>query len=200
MTSSPTPIQKTNRRSTGGGTWPLVSERPLPGPTNRLVAELPDEAAHLDAALRQFGDPRVAEWHWPGELGGPRVLPQVREMLIRYGTMLATGGVGHWWWREHESGALVAQAGLNSTDVEGEPVVEVGWSVDPERWGEGFAPEAALAALEWGFDVAGLKRIVSFTMPSNVASRRVMEKIGMSYVRDFERKGLEHVLFEISPS
>lgn len=118
-------------------------------------------------------------------------------MLIRYATALLTGGVGHWWWREAASDDLVAQVGLNSTEVEGEEVVEVGWSVDPERWGEGFATEAAEASLAWGFEIAGLNRIVSFTMPSNQASRRVMAKLGMSYLRNFERKGQEQVLFEL---
>ncbi|CAN5623261.1 hypothetical protein BH10ACT11_BH10ACT11_13400 [soil metagenome] len=123
----------------------------------------------------------------------------VREMLIHYGVALSSGGVGHWWWREKASGSLVAQVGVHATDVEGEPAVEVGWSVDPERWGEGFAVEAAEAAIAWGFEVAGLERIVSFTMPSNQASRRVMEKLGMSYVRDFERASREHVLYEVVP-
>jgi ribosomal-protein-alanine N-acetyltransferase len=195
MTSSPTQTRKTNRRVLAH-----LSERPLPGPTPRLEAELPDPAHHLDVASRQFGDPRVAQWHWPGELGGPRVRSDVREMLIRYGMALSSGGVGHWWWREKATGSLVAQVGLNATDVEGEAAVEVGWSVDPERWGEGFAVEAAEAALVWGFEVAGLERIVSFTMPSNHASRRVMEKLGMSYLRNFQRASREHVLYELLPA
>lgn len=139
----------------------------------------------------------MARWHWPGELGGPRTREQARETLIGYATALASGGVGHWWWRERSTGALVAQVGLNATEVEGEPVVEVGWSVDPARWGEGFAPEAARAAIEWGFEVACLERIVSFTMTENEASQQVMRKLGMRYLRDFERKGLPHVLYEL---
>jgi RimJ/RimL family protein N-acetyltransferase len=76
-------------------------------------------------------------------------------------------------------------------------VVEVGWSVAPDRWGEGLAPEAAAASLAWGFQVCGLEEIVSFTMPDNHASRRVMETLGMKYVRDFDRAGLPHVLYRL---
>ncbi len=76
-------------------------------------------------------------------------------------------------------------------------MVEVGWSVAPDRWGEGLAPEAAAASLDWGFEVCGLEEIVSFTMPDNHASRRVMEKLGMRYVRDFDRAGLPHVLYRL---
>jgi RimJ/RimL family protein N-acetyltransferase len=169
----------------------------VPGPTPRLAAELPDPERHLEAAFRQFSDPRVARWHWPGELGGPRTREQTREMLINDAVLLAAGEVGHWWWREQASREVIAQVGLNATDVEGESVVEVGWSVDPERWGEGFAGEAAGASIEWGFELAGLARIVSFTMVENEASQRVMQKLGMSHVREFTRAGLPHVLYEL---
>ncbi len=74
-------------------------------------------------------------------------------------------------------------------------MIEVGWSVTPARWGEGLATEAAAASLAWGFDVCELDEIVSFTMPRNTASRRVMEKLGMAYVRDFDREGLTQVLY-----
>jgi [ribosomal protein S5]-alanine N-acetyltransferase len=161
----------------------------------RLDAEAPDLELHLEFARRQFADPRVARWHWPGGLGGPRTRAQTRELVARQARECAEHGFGLWWWRERGSGELVGQAGLNRTDVEGEPVVEVGWSISPARWGEGFAPEAAGASLVWGWKRAGLEEIVAFTLPDNLASRRVMDKLGMSYVRDFEREGLPHVLY-----
>ena len=51
-------------------------------------------------------------------------------------------------------------------------------------WGKGYATEAALACLQFGFDELGLDEIVSFTVPNNLRSRKVMEKIGM--VRDLQ--------------
>ncbi len=74
-------------------------------------------------------------------------------------------------------------------------MVEVGWSITPARWGEGLAPEAARAALDWGFDRCALDEVVSFTMRENLASQRVMQKLGMGFVRDFERSGFPHVLY-----
>ncbi len=105
-----------------------------------------------------------------------------------------------WWWRERGSGELVGYAGLNRDEVDGEPVVEVGWSITPPRWGEGLAPEAARAAVAWGFERCGLERVVSFTLPENRRSQRVMEKLGMSYVCEFERAGLPHLLYELRAS
>jgi ribosomal-protein-alanine N-acetyltransferase len=62
------------------------------------------------------------------------------------------------------------------------PCVEVGWRLAAEHWGRGYATESALAALDYGFQELGLAEIVSFTVPENRRSIRVMERIGM--VRD----------------
>jgi ribosomal-protein-alanine N-acetyltransferase len=88
-------------------------------------------------------------------------------------------------------------AGLHTDQVEDEPVVEVGWSITPARWGEGLASEAARGSLAWGFEVAGLREIVSFGLLDNLGSRRVMEKIGLTYERDFIRAGLPHALYRL---
>ena len=169
----------------------------------RLDAEVPDPALHLDFAARQFADPQVARWHWPerpGRHGGPRTRAQTRAILEHGARAAAERGFSLWWWRERASGELVGQVGLNATDLEGMPVVEVGWSLSPERWGQGFASEAATASISFGFDALGLDRIVSFTMVENTASRAVMERIGLRYVRVFDRQGLPHALYETRPS
>ena len=118
-------------------------------------------------------------------------------MLVAQAELEAETGYCLWWWRERATGELVGYAGLNRDEVEGEPVVEAGWSITPSRWGEGFAPEAARAAVDWGFERGGLDRIVAFTLVDNERSQRVCEKLGMGYVRDFERAGLPHRLFEL---
>jgi RimJ/RimL family protein N-acetyltransferase len=62
------------------------------------------------------------------------------------------------------------------------PCVEIGWRLAAAHWGRGYATEAARAVLAFGFQTLGLDEIVSFTVPGNRRSRRVMERIGM--VRD----------------
>jgi 3-dehydroquinate dehydratase/shikimate dehydrogenase len=59
------------------------------------------------------------------------------------------------------------------------PAIEVGWRLLPEFWGQGYATEGARAALEYGFETLKLDEIVSITVPANLRSRRVMEKLGM---------------------
>lgn len=60
------------------------------------------------------------------------------------------------------------------------PCVEVGWRIAAEHWGRGYATEAARAAVDAGLGSFGLEEIVSMTVPSNVRSRRVMERLGMT--------------------
>jgi ribosomal-protein-alanine N-acetyltransferase len=57
--------------------------------------------------------------------------------------------------------------------------VEVGWRLTREHWGRGYATEAAAAAMAFGFETAGLEEIVALTVPANIRSRRVMERLGM---------------------
>jgi len=72
------------------------------------------------------------------------------------------------------------------------PCVEVGWRLAAEFWGKGYASEAAAAALSFGFRTLMLPEIVSFTVPANRRSVRVMERIGMTRDprEDFEHPGL----------
>ena len=60
------------------------------------------------------------------------------------------------------------------------PAVEVGWRLDRAFWGHGYATEAADASVAFGFGVLELEEIVSFTVPENRRSRRVMERLGMT--------------------
>lgn len=75
---------------------------------------------------------------------------------------------------------FVGYAGLWPADyVTGEPMVEVGWRMIREHWGNGYVTEAAREALRFGFEEVGLDEIVSFTVPQNERSWRVMERIGL---------------------
>lgn len=83
------------------------------------------------------------------------------------------------------------------------PCVEVGWRLGAAHWGRGYAPEAARAAVQHGFDAVGLDEVVSFTYVGNERSRRVMEKIGMDERFEFDHPALpgdrleRHVLYAI---
>jgi RimJ/RimL family protein N-acetyltransferase len=77
------------------------------------------------------------------------------------------------------------------------PAVEISWRLDRPYWGRGLATEGARAALADGFERVGLKEIVSFTVPANVRSIRVMEKLDMTHD---PRDDFEHPLVPVGDS
>jgi RimJ/RimL family protein N-acetyltransferase len=78
--------------------------------------------------------------------------------------------------------------GLNPF-LEDEYIPEIEWQIGPEHWGKGYATEVGLAMLAYGFQEAGFPAIMGFALSQHVASRRVMEKIGMTYLHDKEDHG-----------
>ena len=75
---------------------------------------------------------------------------------------------------------LIGVAGL--THLADTSEIEVGYRFLKKHWGQGYATESARASIAYGFEELGLDRIVGVTLPANRASRRVMEKCGMSFV------------------
>jgi [ribosomal protein S5]-alanine N-acetyltransferase len=105
----------------------------------------------------------------------------------------------HGWgpWVVEEDGAFAGRAGLNTTRVAGEQAVEIAWALLGAAHGRGLATEAARAAVAAARDL-GLAEVVSFTLPGNAASRRVMEKAGLRFEREITHGGLPHVLYRLS--
>jgi RimJ/RimL family protein N-acetyltransferase len=122
-------------------------------------------------------DPRVAEF-----LSGPLDRAASDALVERIRQVWAADGYGLWAIERSEDGAFIGFVGLSSPAFEAAftPCVEVGWRLAPTAWGHGYATEAGRAALRFGFEDLGLAEIVSFTVPANVKSRAVMERLGMT--------------------
>jgi RimJ/RimL family protein N-acetyltransferase len=134
---------------------------------------------------------------WPRHLGGPRTRSQTEAVFERDLAHWNRHGFGQWWWRDRD-GELVARGGLQWTMVGGEAAIEVGWAVIPECWNDGIATELAEASIATGFEELGLDSIVAYTLVTNGASRRVMEKAGLVYERPVRHLDLPHVLYRLS--
>jgi RimJ/RimL family protein N-acetyltransferase len=89
------------------------------------------------------------------------------------------------------------------------PCVEIGWRLSADHWGRGLAAEGAREMVRYAFEVVGLEAIVSFTVPANLRSRRVMEKLWMTCdpADDFDHPALpeghvlrRHVLYRLGRS
>lgn len=114
-------------------------------------------------------------------------------MVERIRLHFAREGYGLWALEVKDGAPFVGFAGLivPSFTTAFTPCVEVGWRLAREHWGRGYATEAAQAALDFGFRAHRLEEIVSFTVPRNVRSRAVMERLGM---RRDEAGDFEHPL------
>jgi ribosomal-protein-alanine N-acetyltransferase len=171
--------------------------------TERLImrAWRDDDLAPF-AALN--ADPVVME-HFPSTL----TRQESDALVTRITAQLETLGYGLWALEVRETGRFIGFTGLalQTFPAAFTPAVEVGWRLEQAAWGSGYATEAALAALDYGFDVAGLDEIVSMTTKTNLRSQRVMRRIGMTHdpADDFDHPNVPeghrvrpHVLYRIT--
>jgi len=98
---------------------------------------------------------------------------------------------GHTFWavERKSDGAFLGFCGLKRANIPGAEVhdkVEIGWRLREDAWGQGFAKEAAEAALDWAWANLDAPRIVSFTIPANEASWGLMERLGMTRRPDLD--------------
>jgi RimJ/RimL family protein N-acetyltransferase len=95
-------------------------------------------------------------------------------------------GFGLWAVIQRSDDALLGYEGLATPYFLPEvmPAVEIGYRLDPDAWGKGYATEAGRAALEYGFTTLDLERIIAIYQIENVRSGRVMERLGMHVERD----------------
>ena len=89
---------------------------------------------------------------------------------------------GMWGVIHLESGKMIGRCGLGF--LENTPEVELGYVFDKSYWNMGLATEASQATLKYGFEEVKLDRIVAIAKPENIASVRVIQKIGMQYEKD----------------
>jgi RimJ/RimL family protein N-acetyltransferase len=140
-------------------------------------------------------DPEVVRY-----LSGPRARARSDALVDEIVAHWAEQGFGLWAVERRADGAFLGFTGLSRPAFQAHftPAVEVGWRLARHAWGHGYATEAGRAALDYGFEVLDLEEIVSFTVPANDRSRRVMERLGMSRVPaddfDHPRFALGHPL------
>lgn len=104
-------------------------------------------------------------------------------------------GYGQWTVIEKATNEVIGRVGLWSP--EGWPGVELGWIIRHSRWGNGFATEAARAALDWTWAHGVADHVISLIQPANVPSIRVAEKIGEQLERRERINGEEMCIYSI---
>ena len=86
-----------------------------------------------------------------------------------------------------ENNVFLGDCGITMQDIDGELLPELGYHVNKEYCGNGYATEAAKACMRYAFDTLGYQSLYTYTKHDNIPSRRVAEKLGMTFVKHFEK-------------
>ncbi|MGY4858022.1 GNAT family N-acetyltransferase [Cryobacterium sp. AP23] len=113
-------------------------------------------------------------------------------LAVRADALFDLHGYGLWALERRDTGEFIGFTGLAPMPegVPGSGGVEVGWRLARSAWGQGYATEAATAALRFGLDTLGLTEVNSITAVVNLRSRRVMERLGMHPADEFDHPRL----------
>ncbi len=169
--------------------------------TERLIAERL-RADHFVELRRMHRDPRVMATLAPAGAPNGGVLSdeETRQFLRSHLDHWGRHGYGLWMFRDKADGQFVGRAGLHGTDAGGEEEVELAYALMAEYWGMGLATEMAQGVVALAFERLRLTEMVCFTLTTNRASQRVMEKAGFEYERDIVRAGGPHVFYRLTAS
>lgn len=152
--------------------------------TERLLLRelLPTDA---EAMFEMDSNPEVHKY-----LGNNPVtdIEQVRGYIESIREQYSNNGIGRWAVVEKESGKVIGWAGLKFiTEIENGHThfYDVGYRLNQQYWGKGYATESANAAIKYGFEELGLTEIIGSANVENIKSRKALEKCGLTFVETF---------------
>jgi RimJ/RimL family protein N-acetyltransferase len=159
--------------------------------TERLLLRLP-ELGDAEALHRAYGDPEVMRYVGDGV---PFTFEETRRTITRFRRRWRGDGFGAFVVELADGGGVIGEVDLIAWDratwayglrdeLGPEVELELGWTLERDAWGRGYATEAALAVRDWAFRELQPPRLISMIFPANVRSQRVAEKIGERFERE----------------
>ena len=175
-----------------------ICEMIFPAPTPRLVLRAWREE-DLGTFTAMNADPREMEY-----FPAPLTPAQSAEFMERIREEFSTEGFGLYAVERREDGELLGYTGLHRVTFTGmKDKIEIGWRLRAECWNQGYATEAAQACVALAAKL-GIEELVAFTTVTNLRSQRVMQKLGMELLCEFDHPALpeghplrRHVLYLI---
>ena len=144
----------------------------------------------LEAIYRLWLDPGISEYLWDDE----RVSRERAEAVLAGSVESFEGrSFGLWTAVRKKNREMIGFCGFRSVDDE----IELLYGISTPQWGTEFATEAARAVIRYGFEEVGFDRILGITDTENLASRRVLEKIGMKFEKHVCREGRDETHYAI---
>ncbi|MFD0200002.1 MULTISPECIES: GNAT family N-acetyltransferase [Saccharothrix] len=130
------------------------------------------------AAIAVLSDPETNRCN----PAGPPSAEQAAKMLAEWQLHWARDGIGYWAVELPETGEVIGFGGLRHHDLDGEATLNLFYRFRPRRWGRGYAPEMARAAVDWARRVRPDRPVTISTDPDNAPSQRVAEKLCFAHV------------------
>ena len=164
----------------------------LPLVTERLRIR-PLRADDVDAMHAVYADPAVMRWVGTGPVTGSA---GTRALVRAYMDHQRRHGFAFWAVEDRATATVIGDAGLALSAGVG-PEVELGYTLAQAWWGRGLGTEAAGACVGAAFDGLGLEAVTAIVEPGNVASRRVLDKLGFHAAGRRMAFGREHLLMRL---
>jgi [ribosomal protein S5]-alanine N-acetyltransferase len=109
----------------------------------------------------------------------------------------AKDGHGLWAMVLKTSGEVIGDCGPTVQEVDGNTEIELGYHLRRDRWGMGFATEAACACRDFVFERLSVNHVISLIRPENLPSRRVAERVGMKVWKEVIWRDLPHMVYRL---
>lgn len=161
--------------------------------TQRLILrEFQEKDVHQLAPI--LANPRVMEFSPTGILSASQTQAKINSLMTSYKAF----GFGKWAVILKESNQLIGYCGIAIEQIENVNEPEIGYRLDPKFWGKGLASEAGLATIQYGFDQLKFPYILGIVEQANIASIRVLEKLGMRHERGTIFHGVEMDIYRLN--
>jgi len=147
--------------------------------TARLRLE-PITDAHCDGLFAMNSDPAVMRYI----TGKPDTREDTLAMLERVKARWDDTGYSWWSFFDRHSGELIGAGTIQHLGRDRANPLEIGWRLRRDKWGQGYASEAAQAMASFAFDTLKADLLCAVCWPENRASARVMQRLGMRYKAD----------------
>jgi ribosomal-protein-alanine N-acetyltransferase len=163
----------------------MAGDQPIPTIRTGRVVLRPFVDDDAEPLFRILSEPGVLRY-FPSSKPPP--LERVKKIIEGHKRHWSENGFGWWAAADRTDDRLIGWCGLGLLEETDE--IEIKYLFGPSHWGRGIATEAASVCIDYAFREAALEEIIGLTHVENIASQRVLEKIGLTFRNQAEYFGM----------